>query len=130
MTIPSPQTAVPAMLWPPRNGDLQIVAASETHGRNHVGGPDASRDQPRTPVDGAVPHCTGAVVAGAFGTDQPASEPVDLQGRFLRALAADFPGRVNEVYRAATTSLESMSMVMVHPEVPRNSNGAGLGPRR
>ena len=34
-------------------------------------------------------------------------------------------------YRAAITSLEFMSMVMVHPEVaPRNSNGAGLGPRR
>ena len=30
----------------------------------------------------------------------------------------------------AITSLEFMSMVMVHPEVPRNSNGAGLGPRR
>ena len=34
------------------------------------------------------------------------------------------------LYRAATTSLEFMSMVMVHPEVPRNSNGSGLGPRR
>ena len=34
------------------------------------------------------------------------------------------------IYRAAITSLEFMSMVMVHPEVPRNSNGAGLGPRR
>ena len=42
----------------------------------------------------------------------------------------DFPRRVNEVYYAATTSVESMSRVMVHPEVPRNSNGAGLGPRR
>jgi hypothetical protein len=31
---------------------------------------------------------------------------------------------------AAMTSLEFMSMVMVHPEVPLNSNGAGLGPRR
>jgi hypothetical protein len=37
--------------------------------------------------------------------------------------------RVDKVYRVATTSLEFMSMVMVHPEVPRNSNGAGLGPR-
>ena len=34
------------------------------------------------------------------------------------------------VYRAAATSLDFMSMVMVHPEVPRNSNGAGVGPRR
>ena len=33
-------------------------------------------------------------------------------------------------YRDAITSSEFMSMVMVHPEVPRNSNGAGLGPRR
>src|SRR3990172_6950828 len=38
--------------------------------------------------------------------------------------------RVNEVYRAATTSLDFMSMVIVHPEVPRNSNGAVLGARR
>jgi hypothetical protein len=34
------------------------------------------------------------------------------------------------LYIAAITSLEFMSMVMVHPEVPLNSNGAGLGPRR
>ena len=33
-------------------------------------------------------------------------------------------------YFVAVTSLEFMSMVMVHPEVPLNSNGAGLGPRR
>jgi hypothetical protein len=33
-------------------------------------------------------------------------------------------------YLAAITSLEFMSMVRVHPEVPLNSNGAGLGPRR
>ena len=38
--------------------------------------------------------------------------------------------RVSKVYRAGTTSLEFMSMVRVHPEVPLNSNGAGLGPRR
>ena len=36
----------------------------------------------------------------------------------------------DEVYRAATTSFAFMSIVMVHPEVPRNSNGAGFGPRR
>jgi hypothetical protein len=33
-------------------------------------------------------------------------------------------------FAGAMTSLEFMSMVMVHPEVPLNSNGAGLGPRR
>src|SRR5262245_46728619 len=43
------------------------------------------------------------------GANQPALEPID---------------------RAATTSVESTSTVMVHPEVPRNSNGAGVGPRR
>ena len=37
---------------------------------------------------------------------------------------------VSEFYRAATTSLKVMSTVMVHPDVPRNSNGPGLGPRR
>ncbi len=42
------------------------------------------------------------------------------------------PTRLNgeQVHRVAITSLEFMSMVMVHPEVPRNSNGVGLGPRR
>lgn len=34
------------------------------------------------------------------------------------------------LYFAAITSLEFMSMVRVHPEVPLNSNGAGFGPRR
>lgn len=34
------------------------------------------------------------------------------------------------LYFAVITSLEFMSMVMVHPEVPLNSNGTGLGPRR
>lgn len=34
------------------------------------------------------------------------------------------------LYPAEVTSLALMSMVMVHPDVPLNSNGAGLGPRR
>jgi hypothetical protein len=34
------------------------------------------------------------------------------------------------LYFAAITSLEFMSMVRVHPEVPLNSNGSGLVPRR
>ena len=59
-------------------GDLQVVVAGETHGRDHVGGPDASGDQARAPVDGAVPDCSGGVVVGVVGTDQLASEPVDL----------------------------------------------------
>ena len=74
-------------------GDLQIVVAGETHGRDHVGGPDASGDQARAPVDGTVPHCTGDVVVGVVGTDQPASEPVDLHDGWLLAPVADFRGR-------------------------------------
>jgi hypothetical protein len=50
-------------------GDLQIVVASETHGRDHVGGPDASGDQARAPVNGTVPDCTGDVVVGVVGTE-------------------------------------------------------------
>ena len=50
-------------------GDLQIVVADETHGRDHVGGPDASGDQVRAPVNGTVPDCTGDVVVGVVGTD-------------------------------------------------------------
>jgi hypothetical protein len=91
MTIPSSQTAVPATLWPPpRYGDLQIVFAGETHGRDHVGGPDASGDQARAPVDGTVPDCTGDVVVGVVGTDQPASESVELRDAWLLASVADF----------------------------------------
>jgi hypothetical protein len=75
------------------NGDLQIVVAGETHGRDHVGGPDASGDQARAPVDGTVPDCTGAVVVGVIGTDQPASEPVDLLDGWPLAPVADFRSR-------------------------------------
>src|SRR5262249_47585677 len=69
----------------------------------------------------------------------PAARPLPVSGRSCEARNPRSMGHlpssldaqsVNEVYRAAATSLEFMSMVMVHPEVPRNSNGAGLGPRR
>src|SRR5262249_50895391 len=50
-------------------GDLQIVVAGETHGCDHVGGPRASGDQARAPVDGTVPDCAGDVVVGVVGTD-------------------------------------------------------------
>src|SRR5262249_14842420 len=50
-------------------GDLQIAVAGETHGCDHVGGPDASGDQARAPVNGTVPDCTGDVVVGVVGTD-------------------------------------------------------------
>ena len=65
-------------------GDLEVVVAGELHGRDHVGGPDASGDQARTPVDGTVPDRAGDVVIRLVGTDQPASEPADLRGRRCR----------------------------------------------
>jgi hypothetical protein len=64
-------------------GDLQIVIAGETHGRNDVSGPEASGDQARATVDGAVPDRTGDVVVGVAGIDETPSEPVDLCGRIL-----------------------------------------------
>src|SRR5688572_32997271 len=66
-------------------GDLQIVVAGETHGRDHVGGPGASSDQARAPVDGPVPHRAGSIVIGVVGTDQPASEPADLHRGWMFA---------------------------------------------
>src|SRR5688572_12778002 len=66
------------------------MVAGETHGRDHVGGSDASGDQARPPIDGAVPHCTGDVIVGVVGTDQPAPEPVDLHDGWLLASVADF----------------------------------------
>ena len=74
-------------------GDLQVVVAGETHSRNHVGGPDASGDQARAPVDGTVPDCTGNVVVGVIGTNQLASEPVDLDDSWLLVRVANFRGR-------------------------------------
>src|SRR4029434_5029046 len=74
-------------------GNLQIVVAGETHGRDHVGGPDASGDQVRAPVNGTVPDCTGDVVVGVVGTDYAASDPVDLHDGWLLAPVADFRGR-------------------------------------
>ena len=50
-------------------GDLQIVVAGETHGGDHVGGPNASGDQVWAPVNGTVPDCTGDVVVDVVGTD-------------------------------------------------------------
>jgi hypothetical protein len=70
-------------------GDLQIVLARETHRRHYVGGTDASGDQARAPVDGTVPECTGAVVVGVAGMDQPAAEPIDLHDRWLIAPVTD-----------------------------------------
>src|SRR5688572_3050851 len=75
-------------------GDLQIVVAGKTHGRDHVSGPDASDDQARAPVNGTVPDCTGDVVVGVVGSDEPAPEPIDLQDSWHFApLAGLYGGR-------------------------------------
>jgi hypothetical protein len=57
--------------------DLQIVGAGKAHSGNHVGGPAASGDQARAPVDGAVPDGPGGVVVAMVGGDNVAPEPVD-----------------------------------------------------
>ena len=74
-------------------GDFQIVVAGETHGPDNVGGADASGDQVRAPVNGTVPDCTGDVVVGVVGTDELASEPVDLHDGWLLAPVADMRER-------------------------------------
>ena len=82
----------------------------------------------------APSDCRGDAIVGALGSDSPAPEPVDLRDAWLlgsdRRPRPAVRHRGQGFYRAAITSLEFMSMVSVHPEVPLNSNGAGLGPRR
>src|SRR5262245_41834341 len=56
----------------------------------------------------------------------PANEPSPTFGK-MRSLNTTCE---QGLYCAAIRSLEFMSRVMVHPEVPLNSNDAGLGPRR
>jgi hypothetical protein len=66
------------------DGDPQVVVPGETHGHGRVGGPAASSDQPGTPVDRAVPDCSGGVVVGVVSGDQLAPEPFDVhRGRLL-----------------------------------------------
>ena len=93
MTIPSSHTAVPATLWPPPRMAISRSWSRQTHGRDYVDGPDASSDQARAPIDGTVPQCTGDVIVGVVGADQPASESVDLRDGWLLASIADVRGR-------------------------------------
>jgi hypothetical protein len=99
-----------------------------------------SRSQPANLSAAGVTIRSWAVAAAPYGDLQivvAASTPrAMLEARETggAALAAE-RGRATlalsaEVYRVAATSFEFMSMVMVHPEVPLNSNGAGVGPRR
>jgi hypothetical protein len=67
------------------DGDLQIVLTGEAHGGDDVGGAEASGDESRAPVDGAVPDGAGAVVVGVIATDQPAPEAMDLGDSWPRA---------------------------------------------
>ena len=97
------------------------MVARKTHGRDHVGGPDASGYQARR--RSMAPFHTADVVFD-MGTRDPRA------WKLLTSMVIGSALRWPVLYRAALISLEFMSMVMVHPEVPRNSNGAGLGPRR
>ena len=68
ITIPPSHTAVPATLWTPApHGDLEIVVAGEAHRCGHIGGAAAAGNQPRSSVDGAVPHGSGVVVVVVVG---------------------------------------------------------------
>jgi hypothetical protein len=95
----------------------------------HSRRPSAQHDSPLADVLVVVEDVVG-VVRGLH-VYQPVVDGVAVRlaypvGVFVVASALRWAG----LYRAALISLEFMSMVMVHPEVPRNSNGAGLGPRR
>jgi hypothetical protein len=57
-----------------------VVVTGEPHGRDHVGGADASGNQARASIDGAVPDGTRRVVVRVLATDQPAAKPVNLHG--------------------------------------------------
>ena len=73
-----------------------------------------------TTLDGCVDHTK------QFADD----ETHEYFTHLMRDVDLQVFGRKTYQLMEAITSLEFMSMVMVHPEVPRNSNGAGLGPRR
>jgi hypothetical protein len=60
------------------NGDLEIAIAAKTHRCGHIGGAAAAGDQPRSSVDGAVPHGSGLVVVVVVGDDHLAPEPWNL----------------------------------------------------
>ena len=80
MTIPPSHTAGPGRrATPAADGDLEIPVAGEAHRCRHVGGAAAVGDQPRSSVDGAVPHGSGVVVVTVVGDDHVAPEPGDLQ---------------------------------------------------
>ncbi len=85
---------------PAPDGDLQVAVAGETHGGGYVGGAAASGDQPRAPVDGAVPHGSGGVVVGVVSGDQLAPEPVDLhRGCLLGGVGSALDGHRTTVDR-------------------------------
>jgi hypothetical protein len=92
--------------------DLHIVVACEAHSRDHIGGPDASRDQAWAPVDCAIPDCASGVIVGVAGTDQSSAKSVDLHSGSLlpcddmrRAASED---RTRERHACARNELPAM----------------------
>ena len=64
-------------------GDLEVAVAGEAHRCGHVGGALAAGDQPRSSVNGAVPHGACTVVIMMLRGDHVASEPGNLHRREL-----------------------------------------------
>jgi hypothetical protein len=75
------------------DGNLQIVLAGETHGRDRVGGPGTSGDHARAPVNSTIPNCARDVIVSVIGVNQSAPEPVDVYDGWLISPAADFDDR-------------------------------------
>ena len=50
------------------------MIAGKAHRRHHVGGPGAAGDQPRAPVDHAVPDFAGIVITAVAGAQQRAAQ--------------------------------------------------------
>ena len=89
-----------------------------------------NRRSPPT-VGSLLPRPTSAIVGVVIVTSsldglRRATADRGVKSRIRTPLRSGGQG----LYRAAITSFEFMSIVRVHPEVPLNSNGAGLGPRR
>src|SRR5262245_35853639 len=69
--------------------DLEVAVPGEAHRSGNVGGTGAAGDQPGSPVDRAVPHGSGVVVASVLGVDHLAPESRDVPAGYRAAGSAD-----------------------------------------
>jgi hypothetical protein len=75
------------------DGDRQLPVAGVGERGDHVVDPPAAGDQGRPPVDGAVEHPPGLLVAGVRRVEQLAAEPVEHRRAGSVVVHADPPGR-------------------------------------